>query len=336
MKKILISLVVLIGLFAILFSSKYNLNIVNAGGCTAPDESCTVEKNGQTVSGYCAYLDPYADPPTFKCIAYDTGGDGGGGGGQGASCCSNAECTSGLVCDKSGIPAGNDCSFSDGYKGVCVLNAGGGLGDAAAQTGLNQKCNCGIKTFGACGNILGLTNVKYRGPCIANTTGPHICNAKVGTTYYQYQSCAGGGSPTLTPGGPTATPTPTGIAGTPSPTPTTNPACTCNALDACSNQCTFNKITDITTYNNPIKCQAMASARYASAPTAANKTDWCRRPKRVQGDADGNDVVTIMDYFYLVSGQFGGKIPARINVDFNGDGTVNGEDRVVIIKGLAL
>lgn len=72
-------------------------------------------------------------------------------------------------------------------------------------TGLSQKCNCGNKTYNTCGDYFGLTDIKYRGPCLRIATGPHTCNARVGTSYYQYQSC-GGATPTVT-GGPTATPT---------------------------------------------------------------------------------------------------------------------------------
>ena len=57
-------------------------------------------------------------------------------------------------------------------------------------------------------------------------------------------------------------------------------------------------------------------------------------PKKVQGDANCNGVINLMDYFYYVAAVNGGKIPLTVNPDFNGDGKVNASDRVIIIKSL--
>jgi len=196
---------------------------------------------------------------------------------------------------------------------------------------VNVKCNCTTQ-FSACGNKWGKTNIEWRS-CTPNMAGTKTCTIATGTvqnpTFWEVQTCTS--NPTATPGGPT--PTPGG------PTPTVNPQCVCAAAGtsagSCSPQCDFNKQTGITTYNNPftMKC-TVAATFFQTAPIAANKNDWCRRPERTKGDANGDDKVTLMDYFYYVSAKFGGKIPSSINPDFNGDGAINAEDRAIIIKSL--
>lgn len=202
---------------------------------------------------------------------------------------------------------------------------------AQVQTGLSVKCNCRTQPFGVCGNYYNLTNIKYRGPCSQSTTGPDTCNAKIGIYYYEYQSCSANPTATPPPGGsPTVTPPAGG-----SPTVTPDPLCLCvTASNVCSNRCSFNKISTITTYSSLIKCQPLGAAKYQTVPTANDKTDWCRRPERTKGDADGNDAVNFLDYFYWLQVTSGGKIPAMINPDFDGDGVVGGTDRAVIVKGI--
>lgn len=200
----------------------------------------------------------------------------------------------------------------------------GGGGGGGVQTGLSVKCDCAGKDFSAvCGNWFGLTKIKFRGDCTKKAGGPDVCNALVNGKYYQYKSCAAV----------IKTPTPTKKAGKGTPTPTVNPLCVCSGTNICSPQCSFNKLTGVN-YGAQVKCAPLPANRYSTAVTQANKNDWCRRPNRTKGDADGNDLVTFLDYFYLVSSQFGGKIPAKINADFNGDGLVNQADRQIIIKTL--
>lgn len=190
---------------------------------------------------------------------------------------------------------------------------GNGGGGGGVQTGLSVKCDCAGKDFSAvCGNWFGLTKIKFRGDCTKKVGGPDVCNALVNGKYYQYKSCA---------------------AVIKTPTPTVNPLCVCSGANVCSPQCSFNKLTGVN-YGAQVKCAPLPANRYSTAVTQANKNDWCRRPNRTKGDADGNDLVTLLDYFYLVSSQFGGKLPAKINADFNGDGLVNQADRQIIIKTL--
>lgn len=200
------------------------------------------------------------------------------------------------------------------------------IANAQTYQTINVKCNC-TTAFSTCGNYFGQTNVKRR-TCAGAVNGAQTCTVATlnPVTFWQVVACAAGGTPT---------PTPTGGAVT--PTPTINVACVCNTAGACSSQCQsqFSKYpaTVITTYSNPIKC-GVAATFFQTAPTAGNKNDWCRRPQKTKGDADGNDKINLMDYFYYVQAKSGGKIPAQINPDFNGDNAINNEDRIIILKTL--
>ncbi len=57
-------------------------------------------------------------------------------------------------------------------------------------------------------------------------------------------------------------------------------------------------------------------------------------PKKAQGDANCDGTVNLLDYFYYVTVASGGRVPSTVNPDFNGNGTVNAEDRVIIIRTL--
>lgn len=122
----------------------------------------------------------------------------------------------------------------------------------------------------------------------------------------------------------TATPIP--------PTSTPVPGCLCNANGTCETVCTFDKFSDIT-YISPVKC-SLSSSLFATAPTDANKDSWCQATKRTKGDADGNGVINMTDYFYYVAAVNSGKIPVTVNPDFDGNGVVGNLDRTIIIKSL--
>jgi hypothetical protein len=195
-----------------------------------------------------------------------------------------------------------------------------------------KACNCtGAPLVNKCGQTYyGLTNIKYQictWPAGQDTCNYYRTKQDGSNDVYKVVNCASGGTPTPTPTGST----------TGTPTPTINVACVCNTAGACSSQCQsqFSKypVTVITTYNNPIKC-GVAATFFKTTPVAGNKNDWCRRPQKTKGDSDGNDKVNLLDYFYYVQAKSGGKIPARINPDFNGDNAINNEDRVIILKTL--
>ncbi|MEK7597325.1 MAG: hypothetical protein AAB441_01625 [Patescibacteria group bacterium] len=57
-------------------------------------------------------------------------------------------------------------------------------------------------------------------------------------------------------------------------------------------------------------------------------------PKKIQGDADCDGNVTFKDYFYYVAKKAGVTLPTTINVDFDGNGTVDANDRAIVIKTL--
>ena len=82
-----------------------------------------------------------------------------------------------------------------------------------------------------------------------------------------------------------------------------------------------------------MKCSFNA-ALYHTAPSATNQSAWCMAPFRTKGDADGNGNINTTDYFYYVAAVNGGKIPASVNPDFNGDGEVGTNDRMILIQSL--
>jgi hypothetical protein len=150
---------------------------------------------------------------------------------------------------------------------------------------------------------------------------------------------------------PTATTIPTqnhvviGVVGSVFPTSTPKPQtantntvvsnCLCNTDGTCAAVCTFDKFAAPVTYIDPIKC-SLSDSFFATIPSTANKTSWCQITKRTKGDADGSGIVNNTDYFYYVAAVNGGKIPATVNPDFNGDGEVGASDRVIIVASLNL
>jgi hypothetical protein len=74
---------------------------------------------------------------------------------------------------------------------------------------------------------------------------------------------------------------------------------------------------------------------FNQTPSIDNKNSWCRRPKRTQGDVDGNGIINTMDYFYYVAAVNGGKVPTNANPDVNGDVEVGVTDRNIIIQSLS-
>jgi hypothetical protein len=64
------------------------------------------------------------------------------------------------------------------------------------------------------------------------------------------------------------------------------------------------------------------------------KNNYCTRYYRTTGDADGNNAVDNLDYFYYVRFVNGGQVPDEINPDFNGDGVVSVSDRKIVVRTL--
>lgn len=236
----------------------------------------------------------------------------------------------GPCCAKSGENGEPDingyCARSTSGSGFKCIAYGGGDGGGGGGTGLgggngtavNVKCDCTTE-FGACGDKFGKTNIQWR-ECKQKAKGAETCKVRVGLKLYQTQACDAGT---------TGTPTPTETV----PAPTDNLNCKCNALENCKTACTFKKFSDVTTYSDPIKC-GLADIVFQTAPTADNKTSWCRAEKRTKGDANLDNNVTVLDYYYFVLANSGAKIPASINPDFNGDNVVDTKDRDIIVKSL--
>lgn len=100
--------------------------------------------------------------------------------------------------------------------------------------------------------------------------------------------------------------------------------CECGSGDTCSSACTFNK-NGTMRYSNTIKC-SLSSDLFSSAVSQDHKNAWCNRQLRTKGDASGDGVVNLLDYFYHISALSGGKIPRTVNVDYDGNGILNSVD----------
>ncbi len=183
-------------------------------------------------------------------------------------------------------------------------------------------CNCLNKPFSDCGNYGFLINVKYRRCYVVNVDdpaqNPDRCILLDDGKYINYISCL---SPNPTQGL--------------SVTPTINLNCKC-VQGTCNNFCQFQKHQQIT-YSNQIKCNLINLNNIYINPASISaqiKNNWCRRPLRTKGDSDGNKKVDLKDYFYYVQISYKGKIAEDINLDFNGDGKIDGLDKNIIIKTL--
>jgi len=115
-------------------------------------------------------------------------------------------------------------------------------------------------------------------------------------------------------------------------TPTPNPNCLCKTDSKCDNSCFFDWFPTVTPYQ--MKC-SLEPGIFQTAPSADNKTSWCRAYKRVRGDANADGTVNLLDYFYYAAVRYGAKVPPTVNVDFNGDGIVDSSnDRSIIINSV--
>ncbi len=312
MRKILISLVFLIGVFSFLLFSKTTVKTIEAACSCSTGTSCDAAE-------YPADVQNCGVEGQIRCCTVDLtqAADQGGG----AFCCQNAECGPGYTCEGAGAncTGGNQEAGTGRNQGHCQRSGGFGGGGGTGST-VNSKCNC-TGDFGACGDYFGKTNIQYK-TCTYKINGTETCNLRVGLKLYKTKACdAGSGSPT---------PTPTGGNGENlTPTPPPNPNCVCGTTKSCSSACTFEGGVNATS----VKCSLSASL-FQSTPTAENAEAWCQRPKRTIGDANGDYNITNLDYMYYVSAVNGGKIPTTVNPDFNGDGEVGASDRTIIIGSL--
>lgn len=129
----------------------------------------------------------------------------------------------------------------------------------------------------------------------------------------------------------------------PTPTPTITNTCVCATSNTCASSCSFSKYTtsDVAnvSYTNPIGC-TLNSVPFSSTLTQTNKNQWCQRNLRTKGDSTGDGKVDDLDYFYYVQAVSGGTLPIdsskslNLNPDFNGNGSVGTEDRIIIIHAL--
>lgn len=113
-------------------------------------------------------------------------------------------------------------------------------------------------------------------------------------------------------------------------TPSPLPVCICKEDGTCDNSCNFEKLNN-TNYSTPIKC-SLSSSIFPTPLSADDKNNWCKRSKRTKGDANGDGQIDDLDYYYYVQASNQGSLPSNINPDFNGDGLINSDDRMIVIK----
>ena len=121
------------------------------------------------------------------------------------------------------------------------------------------------------------------------------------------------------------------------------PTCICNTNNACDSSCSFSTFSSSqlsnVSYANPVGC-SLSSVPFSSTPTQTNQNQWCQRNLRTKGDATGDGKVDDLDYFYYVQAVSGGTMPIdsskslNVNPDFNGNGSVGTDDRIIVIHSL--
>ncbi len=113
------------------------------------------------------------------------------------------------------------------------------------------------------------------------------------------------------------------------------PTCECQADNNCYGSCVFERFseTGIITYANSIKCDRGPNI-IGPTPQEEIKNNYCKRTLRLKGDVNGDGVINITDMMYYSSVVNGGGIPAIVNPDVNGDGTISQIDRFIIVEGL--
>lgn len=242
----------------------------------------------------------------------------------------------------SATPRNPNCKVTSHIAGL-QLNSTGAVTMRFANTTTTTLCSdpslvyIGSRPYSASTSWTLSTGVGVKKVCVKfiNATGSAVCGANIQVVAVPSPTITLTPSPTVTPGGPTVTPVATA---TPAPSPT-QPSlpCLCNTNNTCTmTRCTFSKYTNIT-YANPIKCKPLIATKYVSnaLPSSGQETDWCRRPQRTKGDANGDDVIDLVDYFYtLTVANSIAKIPPTINADFNGDGLVNVTDKQIVIRSI--
>jgi len=186
---------------------------------------------------------------------------------------------------------------------------------------------------GNCGNCGGNYGSCYK----EHTTGTCVTNCKNGG----WGDCPGGCTdptstpkppppaatntpiPTATPRPPTATPVPptsTLRPPTPGPPTATPTPPTCKIRPAC-----------LDVFPHPCLLPEPEGGWCPITPTITPVPGCIKKP---QGDANCDGAITITDYLYYVAAVNGGRIPATVNPDFNGDGKVDAADRTIIVNTL--
>lgn len=142
---------------------------------------------------------------------------------------------------------------------------------------------------------------------------------------------------------PTATPIPTDTP-TPTPTPVTfrfncPVGSSCSAPENC-----LGTVLPGTCPNGGVCCRSEIALRAQAEATAIKyscvaaitigASDFCNRPLRTVGDADGNGIVDFADYLYVVRALAGYTNRSSVNTDFVGTGNTIEYDKTVIITSL--
>lgn len=264
-----------------------------------------------------------------------------------SGCSTDSECLSHQVCREGVCVA----APNTGCKSLCKTDANCQEGlvcnhyytgpyTIAAMCCMNRKkgCQCpGVTNPPApTGPVACLS--ACRGGAQSNCQGGLVCNHYYTGHYTLSAKCCSAtgrgcrcqsSHATNTPAPPTIIPTSpisTLTQPTNTPTPTEESTiCSCQTNNTCSSNCGFTV--------RAMNC-GIDSAPRNTTPSQNDKNSYCQRPKRTQGDADGNGIIDLTDYAYYLNAMLSRPLPPSVNTDFNGDGHTDYHDFNILKQAL--
>ena len=207
--------------------------------------------------------------------------------------------------------SGNTCTSWE--TGIYAPGNCGGGGGGGSKSGCDGSCNPNNGNNDCQGGLTCRPNAHpgcWGAPCEPQQPTSPPCNANNWGGWGACSAACGGGIQSRTN------------------------ACGTAQSQACNTQaCAVPTATPIPTVT-PIPPTATPAPVATATPIPPTVTPRPGCLKKIQGDADCDDIVNLKDYFYYVTKKAGVTLPTTVNVDFDGNGAVDANDRTIVIKTL--